>query len=942
MHKVNIGGIKFLMGFFSVLALGFFVFGGNFQGKSVSRNVSADTYDKINILPGEFSLGGESQWKNVREVFVHDLNADSSLSEFNNTNSAYILVGYDVDELKIKNSNNGDRNDNEVLLVEDVEGDSEEEVFDNEDTDKGSDGFIDSSEEDEVVEERDSSASAQNDSFVEVEKNESSNDSSESLGNVESEKSEKLEKAEEEKVEVVEEEEIVVDSDSAPEVIDDEPVIEEPEPEEEETIPESESEAESTSDNSDDDKQTNNFNGKNESFVNRFINSFKTLVSYFVDFEFLDSAFALAQDGLTSTSDIEEFEEVDSDEVILISDTSTVPIILSESEEFISDTSTTQFTDFVEDLKLDQFEDGSVEIASTSQEQDNSTQESQSVIDDFVIQKHQIIFSDFLAPLDYGDKEIANTQLRLSLAALSNKSGDKILVDYATDDSEWLNIGSINIEEEKSNADNGGYFLFAMPVLESWDEIDEMKIKVTYETVDNEFDDQKTKILFDALWLEVYADDLEDELLAGELLAEQLEEERMDYLRLKKEFDFDFLSEKKNFEVGEKPSFKFKFKKNRSLIAEVGEAIVGIFRDEYDDLEIEAKIVGRNSDELNKYLKVTHLGDGEIEVSFDIDEGAREFKPGKYEVELLINGGDLTEGRYIDFSQDFSWGVLALNVDKSIYVNGETSYVQIGVLDDGGHTICDAQLVLEIIAPDGGVAELTSDNGLIVNNPACGPDNVIDSPDYYAYYRVGEVGEYTMKLTAETENGIKEINDIFEVYDERKFSFERIGPTRIYPWADYTMTFNIVASSSFSGSLFEYVPKSFEIVGNEMLRRNKTTKQFEIINPKFKLSENENEKILEWQDLDLNIGDEVVITYTFDAPNISPEFFLLGPAGLHVERDPSTVPHFVQDDSTFVQDDMVIETRQWQIASDAEVQNILYESIAITPVGGTANTVVFY
>ena len=73
-----------------------------------------------------------------------------------------------------------------------------------------------------------------------------------------------------------------------------------------------------------------------------------------------------------------------------------------------------------------------------------------------------------------------------------------------------------------------------------------------------------------------------------------------------------------------------------------------------------------------------------------------------------------TEDAVFLAEQDFSWGVLAVNVNKSIYLPGEIAYVQMGVVDDWGSTVCDAKLDLNITHADSGaVANLSTHNPTI-------------------------------------------------------------------------------------------------------------------------------------------------------------------------------------------------------------------------------------
>ncbi len=208
--------------------------------------------------------------------------------------------------------------------------------------------------------------------------------------------------------------------------------------------------------------------------------------------------------------------------------------------------------------------------------------------------------------------------------------------------------------------------------------------------------------------------------------------------------------------------------------------------------------------------------------------------------------------------------MLAINVNKSIYLPNEEAYIQMGVLNDKGHTICDAQLSLQITTPDFQTIILATEDGTIQYSSECGPNNVVDVPDYFAYYQTGESGVYQMKLT-NLDTGYQ-VTDSFEVRKSVPFDIERTGPTRIYPPAAYEMTLKIKANQDFEGQIIETVPEEFEVF---------------IQDTRYKIQDTGiGEKQIIWQDISLKQGEELNLKYTFDAPDISPYLYLLGPLQL--------------------------------------------------------------
>src|SRR3989344_3846490 len=188
----------------------------------------------------------------------------------------------------------------------------------------------------------------------------------------------------------------------------------------------------------------------------------------------------------------------------------------------------------------------------------------------------------------------------------------------------------------------------------------------------------------------------------------------------------------------------------------------------------------------------------------------RAFKAGKYTLKLKLTRSFSPNVTY-EIEQDFTWGVLAINVNKSIYLPNEDSFIGIGVLDDQGKIVCNADVTLTIINPLNQTTILTTQNNEIKISPECSFLGVTSLPDYYTDYSVSGVGKYIMNLTAITANGVRNIQDNFSVQSSVDFDVARYGPTRVYPKAAYTMKIPIIANQNYNGIINEYVPAGFDI-----------------------------------------------------------------------------------------------------------------------------------
>ena len=263
--------------------------------------------------------------------------------------------------------------------------------------------------------------------------------------------------------------------------------------------------------------------------------------------------------------------------------------------------------------------------------------------------------------------------------------------------------------------------------------------------------------------------------------------------------------------------------------------------------------------------EVTRVGESKFQVTVT---PSGSITPGEYTAKLEV----YKDGVYYLQQQRFAYGVLAINTNKATYIVGEEAYLQMAALRNDGHTVCDAELDLQIIDPNG------TEIGLAVEpSGKCDRNNVTDVPDYESFMNLEVEGVYQMRLT----NKINKysIQDSFHVTDSLPYEVERIGPTRIYPFVPYDNKIIIKANEDFKGEITEIVPKSFEI--------NRETVEVN------------DSKLITWE-VDMLAGDVQEFEYEFDAPDVSPELYLIGPL---------IVGNFE-------------EARQWQIAGDSEETEI--------------------
>jgi hypothetical protein len=282
---------------------------------------------------------------------------------------------------------------------------------------------------------------------------------------------------------------------------------------------------------------------------------------------------------------------------------------------------------------------------------------------------------------------------------------------------------------------------------------------------------------------------------------------------------------------------------------------------------LNAKVVGRDGDMVT------------------IDMSTSDFKAGIFD--LLIQYKD--NSAYIA-QDDFSWGVLTINPDMSVYPPSSLANLDMAVLDKYGRIVCDADLLLSIIAPDGEVSDFSTANGGITVSDTC-TVLITDKPDYTIThpYRLGGDGEYKLTLSAITRDGTFVITDSLWVDSKSPFYVRRLGPTRIYPRSEYQMEL-MVKSATSSGSFVieEKLPSDF-LIKSQLGETNDT----------------DLGNIVSWKE-EFNRGQVEILSYVFDAPDVSPAMYLLGPLQISTRAI-----DFSEKQTVFT------EKRQWQIASDA-------------------------
>lgn len=489
---------------------------------------------------------------------------------------------------------------------------------------------------------------------------------------------------------------------------------------------------------------------------------------------------------------------------------------------------------------------------------------------------------------------LKNPRLGISLSNTS-LPGHEFVVYYKSNGI-WQTLVTLKLDIPRANITNKGYFYFPLKKIKNINTLTQTEIKISH--VGTSQLPGGSHAFIDAVWIETEYTDKNIES----------KNEQNNPLLL--------VSEKKDFDLDEELEFDFSYEKgkkeSRSLFNKISSTIEQLIQPpekmdiSHSKIDVQTSILNSKGAEISDLEpRVTFTAENDFTVS--LDAIPRKAKPGIYTLKISL----FTPEGLETYEQEFTWGVLAINSDKSMYAPGETAYLQMAALREDGHTICDAHLELKLKTPTGNESILP-----ISQSGECGPNNVIDVPDYYAYYPVTEIGEYAMTLT-NTDNGYS-ISDQFISSNDIPFSIQRSAPTRIFPPADYPVSLSVTPAQPFKGTFSEFVPENFII--SDILISEKNSSSPTKVN--YTVENIGKEKKIS-ADVAWEANKTYILSYVFNAPDISPYMFLLGAATLDASpavttsTPLTTSTAFINDlnESFFI--GSFQEKRQWQIASDA-------------------------
>ncbi|MFA6525093.1 MAG: hypothetical protein WCT33_02345 [Patescibacteria group bacterium] len=267
-------------------------------------------------------------------------------------------------------------------------------------------------------------------------------------------------------------------------------------------------------------------------------------------------------------------------------------------------------------------------------------------------------------------------------------------------------------------------------------------------------------------------------------------------------------------------------------------------------------------------------------------------KPGVYKATFAIEENGVVEEK----TEEFAWGVLSLNSTKSVYNPGETANLSISAYNGNGDFVCDADLSIQVTNPKGKVATLSTAEGSILKSPQCGPNIVTNTADYITSIEDLSVGQYQLNITGVIDGTTYQAAESFSVEKDIPFDITRIGPSRIYPIAEYEMFLEVIPKDDYFGTVTELVPDLIQVSDINENGLLSTT--------------DENNNYINWQ-VDWKKGKAYTLSYKFESPTLVDYHFKLGPASFVNYNNPDKKADPLAETTSWQ------ETRPWLIESDS-------------------------
>ncbi len=449
-------------------------------------------------------------------------------------------------------------------------------------------------------------------------------------------------------------------------------------------------------------------------------------------------------------------------------------------------------------------------------------------------------------------------RLRLAFASTaSQNSMDLIRVSSSLDGKQWTVVSTISARREET-----GPVVISIPEITDQSQLGQLRIRIEPEFTIG----QEAIVAVDGMEAEVTMEKLANQAASDGQAGR------------KKELDRLTVFSKESYQATDQPTIIIPKKQTKRRY---------IFGKKIEEWQLKkVELLDAEERNVDPVYRTTDEVRGD-DVSSRLSLRMEKFHPGKYRLRVtMISPAGTTE----TIEEPFLWGVFASNFRRANPTVGQTQEVLMAVLDDDGHTICDARLRAVVTDPKGRSTRFDTNNKTITTNPDCVDRGVTNEADYHFPIRIDQVGVYRVTIEATTAVGDRRLVENFTAEQRSDYDVERVDyPTRIYPPAAYPVRLAVTPQQDYLGLVTEEVPTNFSITSVSpagTVRSEGTTvrKQF-----------------IEWL-VDWKKGETYYLSYEFDAPDISPALFLTGPLTIG---------------GSFMAEADFRENRQWQIASDS-------------------------
>lgn len=200
----------------------------------------------------------------------------------------------------------------------------------------------------------------------------------------------------------------------------------------------------------------------------------------------------------------------------------------------------------------------------------------------------------------------------------------------------------------------------------------------------------------------------------------------------------------------------------------------------------------------------------------------------------------------------FAYGLISINTKKPLYQKGDMVEFVIVVLDKNGYLYSDADIVLNIVKPDGLIEVLSTINGSIV-------ESFEKEGVYFGYFEAEDEGEYSLFAQTRVDGIIVDVESYFNVVLDYPFDIIRDVPATIDPWQGPFLNNFSIATRDLNlaeFNFYEVIPSDFTVYENNA----------------DDVLYNENNITFIWR----NIDDSFNPYYIANSPLITPYLYELG------------------------------------------------------------------